>query len=96
MKIHLQRPRPDDGRTLDMTPDGEFVSPPHGFRPGPQSPFSSRLLRAAVLVAALGGVVIVAGLALWLALLMIPVVLVAAGIAYGAYRWRLWQAGRSR
>ncbi len=96
MKIHIQRFRPDDGRTLDMTPDGEFVSPPGGgYRRG-QLPWSSRLLRAAVLVAALGGLVVVAGLALWLALLMIPVVLAAVAIAYGAYRWRLWQATRRR
>jgi hypothetical protein len=94
MKTQFQRFRPDDGRTLDMTPDGEFVAPPRGGYPGAQAPWSARLLRAAVLVAALGGVVIIAGLALWLALLMIPVVLAAGAIAYGAYRWRLWQARR--
>lgn len=96
MKINIQRTRPDDGRTLDMTPDGEFVSPPPGGYGGARTPWSSRLLRTAVLVAVLGGVVIVAGLALWLALLMVPVVLAAAAIGYGAYRWRLWQASRGR
>lgn len=96
MNTPFQRFRPDDGRTLDMTPDGEFVSPRPGFHPGMRPSWSDRLLRTAVLVAALGGVVIVAGLALWLALLMVPVVLAAAAIAYGAYRWRLWQATRAR
>lgn len=93
MKIPIQRFRPDDGRTLDMTPDGEFTTPSaHGF-PAAGPPWSMRLLRAAVMVAALGGVVVIAGLALWLALLMIPVVLVAGGVAYGAYRWQRWQSG---
>ena len=97
MKIHFQRFRSDDGRTLDMTPEGEFVSPPPGSGfPDANTPWANRLLRAAVLVAVIGGLVVFAALALWLALVMIPVVLAAAAIAYGAYRWRLWQATRAR
>jgi hypothetical protein len=96
MKTEFQRFRPEDGRTLDMTPEGEFVAPPSGYRGGTQAPWSARLLRAAVLVAVLGGMVIVAGLAIWLAVLMIPVVLIAGAVAYGAYRWRLWQMMRGR
>lgn len=91
MEPDFTRSRRDQAPLLDMTPDGEFVS--RRYREPGQS-WSARLLRAAVLVAALGAVIIVAGLALWLALLMIPVVLVASAIAYGAWRWRLWQAGR--
>jgi hypothetical protein len=101
MKTEFQRFRPEDGRTLDMTPEGEFVAPPSGYRAGAQAPWSAapwsaRLLRAAVLVAVLGGMMIVAGLAIWLAVLMIPVVLIAGAVAYGAYRWRLWQMTRGR
>jgi hypothetical protein len=96
MKTEFQRFRREDGRTLDMTPEGEFVAPPYGYRGAAQAPWSARLLRAAVLVAVLGGMVIMAGLAIWLAVLMIPVVLVAGAVAYGAYRWRLWQAMRGR
>ena len=96
MKTHFQRFRPDDGRTLDMTPEGEFVSPPPYGAPGRNTPWANRLLRYAVLVAVFGGLVLVAALALWLALVMIPVVLAAVAIAYAAYRWRLWQATRSR
>jgi hypothetical protein len=96
MKTEFQRFRREDGRTLDMTPEGEFVAPPYGYRGGAQAPWSARLLRAAVLVAVLGGMVIMAGLAIWLAVLMIPVVLIAGAVAYGAYRWRLWQMTRGR
>lgn len=96
MKTEFDPFRRDAGRTLDMTPEGEFVAPPYGYRAGGQVPWSAKLLRAAVLVAVLGAMVIIAGLALWLALLMIPVVLIAAGVGYGAWRWRLWQATRGR
>jgi len=106
MKIYIKRfrdARDDDGRTLDMTPDGEFRSPPpgagwppNGGMGGPATPWADRLLRYAVLTAILGGAVVIAALALWFALLLIPVVVGAALIGYGAYRWRLWQAMRGR
>ena len=44
-------------------------------------------------MAALAGAAALAALAFWLALLLIPVAIVAGGIAYAAFRWRLWQAG---
>jgi fatty acid desaturase len=84
----MYTPKPDIGRVpvLDMTPDGQFREPA-------TTPFADRLLRTAVVVAAVGTAVAIAALALWFALLLIPVVLVAALVAYGAFRWRLWRSG---
>jgi hypothetical protein len=82
-----------DGKTfdgkpvLDMTPDGQFRDP----RP---APLAEKLFRAAVVVAVIGGMVVVAALALWFALLLVPIVLAAGLLAYGLFRWRLWRAGR--
>ncbi len=74
-------------RVIDMTPDG-------GFRDAPPTPFSDRVLRAAVLVAIVAGAIGIAALALYVALALIPIALGAALVAYLVYRYRLWRAGR--
>ncbi|MCC6718930.1 MAG: hypothetical protein IT555_13690 [Acetobacteraceae bacterium] len=91
MKIIINRMvnSDDDGRTLDMTPDGEFRTPP-------PMPWSARILRYAVVLAVLTAGLALAALALWFALMLIPVAIGAALIAYAVYRWRLWQAQRPR
>ena len=52
---------------LDMTLDGEFVSPP-------TPSVSTRIMFWAIIVAVVGGAVVLAALALWLAMLVLPVV----------------------
>ena len=79
---------PSRGPTLDMTPDGEFREPPPG-------PFAARVFRVAVLVAAVAAIACVAALALWFALVLIPVALIAGLVAWGALRWQLWRARRA-
>ena len=76
------------GPQLDMTPDGQFLEPPR------ETP-ADKLLRYGVVVAAIAGLVAVAALALWLAMILIPVAILAAAVAYGAFRWRMWRRGRS-
>ena len=51
MKIILQRMvnAGDDGRTIDMTPDGQFRTPP-------PTPWASRILRYAIVVGVLAAV----------------------------------------
>ena len=78
----------DDGRTLDMTPDGQFRTPP-------QAPWAARILRYAIVVAVLAGALAAAALVLWFALILIPVAIGAALVAYAAFRWRLWKLRRS-
>ena len=86
--IFLRDPRLG-GPTLDMTPEGEFVTPP---RPT----WSGKVMRYAIVVAVLAGMLAVAALVLWAALILIPVAIGAALVAYGLFRYRLWQARKQR
>lgn len=73
---------------LDMTIDGEFVSPP-------KPPVSSRILMGAIVVAILAGALSLAAFALWVALIILPVAFAAAVIAWAMFRFQLWRAQRS-
>lgn len=73
---------------LDMTPDGRFLDPP-------ATPVIARVVRGAIVVAAISGVAAAALLALWFALLLIPVAIGAGLLAWAAFRFQLWRAGRS-
>jgi hypothetical protein len=84
MKILIHRAETD--RTLDMTPDGAFRDPP-------TAPWAERILRGAVMVGIIAGMLGLAALALWFALLLIPLAALAGLIGYAAWRWRLWRAG---
>jgi len=83
---------PDEGRTLDMTPDGQFRS-----RPGPSGrrglPFMERMFIGAVIVAAVAGGFAISALAFWLAMFLLPVALVAGLVAWGMLK--LMSANRS-
>jgi hypothetical protein len=72
---------------LDMTPDGGFRAPA-----GP--PLSTRIIALAVLVAVVAGAVAFAAFALWIALLLIPVFVLAVLIAVGTLRFKIWRARR--
>lgn len=75
-------------RVIDMTPDGRFRS-----RPG--LPLLERIFLGAVIVALIAGGLAVSALAFWFALLLVPVAIVAALIAWAVFQWRMWQARRS-
>ena len=90
MKIIINRAVDRDGKpVLDMTPEGAFRTPP-------PTPWATRILRYAIVVAVVAGGLAVAALALWFALMLIPVVLGAALVAYLAFRWRVWQARKAQ
>jgi hypothetical protein len=73
---------------LDMTIEGEFVSPP-------TVPIASRILMWSVMIAIIAGGLSLAAFALWLALSILPVALGAAVIAWAMFRYRLWRMQRS-
>ncbi len=73
---------------LDMTLDGEFVSPP-------TPPVSTRIIMWAVVVAMIAGALCIAAFALWIALIILPVAFGAAVIAWALFRYRLWRAQHS-
>ena len=73
---------------LEMTLEGEFVSPP-------SPPIGARILVGAVVVAVIAGALSIAALALWLAMMILPVALAAGVVAWGIYRYRLWRDRQS-
>ena len=73
---------------LDMTIEGEFRTPP-------KPPLLNRILLWAIIVAALAGALVFAALVLWLALIILPVAIGAALIAWAIYRYQAWRAGGS-
>jgi CHASE2 domain-containing sensor protein len=72
---------------IDINPDGSFATP---ARP----PLSARILRAAIAVAVIAGLLALAAFAIASLLVLIPLALGAGAVGYGAWRWRLWQARR--
>jgi hypothetical protein len=75
-------------RDLDMTLEGRFVEPP---RP----PLLPRVMLWAIIVAVLAGALSIAAFALWFALLILPVAVGAAVVAYVVFRFQSWRAQRS-
>ncbi|MGI4952946.1 MAG: hypothetical protein ACRYGM_14185 [Janthinobacterium lividum] len=76
--------------TIDMSPDGSFRVPP---RPG-QVPLSVKLGLGAAAIAVLGLSLTVAALAVYIVSLILPVVVIAGAVAWGAMKYRRWQLGR--
>jgi hypothetical protein len=84
MSQHLD---PKRGVVIDINPDGTFRDPP-------KAPLSARIMRAAIGIAAVAGVLALAAFAVASLFVLIPIALGAGAVGYGAYRWRLWQQGR--
>ena len=77
-----------------MTIEGEFRTPPRPPKP-PKPPVLNRILVWAVLIAVLAGSVAIAAVALWLAMIILPIAVGAAVIAWAIYRYQVWRAGGS-
>jgi hypothetical protein len=73
---------------LDMTINGEFVSPP-------TAPITSRILLGAIVVAVLAGALSIAALALWMAMMVLPVAIAASVVAWAIIRYRIWRTRRT-
>ncbi len=71
-----------------MTPDGQFRTPN-------RSPIATQIFAGAVLVAVVAGGLAAAAFALWIALLLVPVAIVAIVFAVLVLRFKLWQARRN-
>jgi hypothetical protein len=81
----------DDKRIIDMTLEGDFVSPP---RP-PQPPIGARIMLWAIVAMVLAVTVLIVVVTFWFVVMILPLVLAAALIAYLAFRYQLWRGGRS-
>ena len=69
---------------IELLPDGSY-------RPQ-RAPLAARVFAWAMVVAVAAGALAVAAFALWFALILIPVVVVAGLIALLAFRYQLWRA----
>jgi fatty acid desaturase len=72
---------------LDLLPDGSY-------RPR-RPPVAARIFAWAIVIAAVAAAVALAAFALWIALILIPVVVLAGLIAWLAFRYQVWRAGTS-
>jgi hypothetical protein len=81
----------DDNRIIDMTLEGEFVSPPPLARP----PAGARIMVWAILAMVLAVTVLIVALTFWFVVMILPLVLAAALVAYLALRFQLWRTGRT-
>ena len=80
---------------IDMRPDGTFVEAPRAGRPPGWQPPRGGLPKGLAIAAVIFGSAIVAGLALSLALVLVPIALGAALIGYAALRVQLWRMRRN-
>jgi fatty acid desaturase len=72
---------------IELLPDGSY-------RPR-RPPIAARIFAWAAVVAVVAIALMVASFALWFALILIPVVVVAGAIAWLAFRYQVWRAGAS-
>jgi len=80
-----------DDRIIDMTLEGGFVSPP----PLSSPPLGARIMVWAVVAMVLAMTVLIVAVAFWFVVMILPLVLGAALVAYLALRYQLWRAGRT-
>jgi hypothetical protein len=85
---HLSVMRDHEPPQIEMRVDGSFA-PPHA----PTWPM--KLAAGAVVVAVLAGMIALAAVLFWLALVLIPIAFIAGLVAWAAFRFQLWRAGRS-
>jgi uncharacterized membrane protein len=81
----------DDKHIIDMTLEGEFTAPP----PSPGPPLGARIMLWAVVAIVLCLAVLMVALTFWFVVMLLPLVLAAALVAYVAFRYQLWRHGRS-
>jgi hypothetical protein len=81
----------DDKRIIDMTLEGEFVSPPLS----PVPPIGARIMMWAIVAIVLAITALIVAVTFWFVVMILPLVLAAALIVYLALRYQLWRTGRS-
>ena len=71
-----------------MTIKGEYRTPP-------KPPFMTRVMIWAIVIAVLTGAFALAAFALWLALIILPVAIGAAVVAWLIWRFQVWRGNAS-
>lgn len=77
---------------LDMRIDGSFPPPR-------DAPLAHRIASTALVVAVIAGTLVLAAVVIWLMLwliaVLLPVAVIAALVAWGAYKYQSWKGGGS-
>jgi hypothetical protein len=81
----------DDHRIIDMTLEGEFVAPP----PPPKPPIGARIMIWAIVAMVLGITLLIVALTFWFVVMLLPLILAAALIAWLAFRYQMWRGVHS-
>ncbi len=81
----------DDKNIIDMTLEGEFVAPPPQHRP----PIGARIMLWAIVAMVLAVTLLIVAVTFWFVVMLLPLVLAAALIAYLAFHYQLWRGGGS-
>jgi hypothetical protein len=81
----------DDRRIIDMTLEGEFVAPPQP----PKPPIGARVMLWAIVAMVLTVTALIVALTFWFVVMLLPLLLAAALVAYLAFRYQMWRGGRS-
>jgi hypothetical protein len=81
----------DDNRIIDMTLEGEFVAPPAP----PKPPIGARMMLWAIVAMVLAAAALIVVLTVWFLVMILPVVLGVALVAYLAFRYQVWRAGQT-
>lgn len=76
---------------IEMTLEGDFVSPPQP----PKPPFGARLILWAIVAAVLALSALIVAVTIWFVAMLLPVILAAAVIAYLAFRYQVWRGTRT-
>ena len=79
----------DDTRIIEMNLNGEFISSPTRPRP----PVSARLMAWAIIASVISLAVLIVAVTFWFVVMILPLVLGAAAVAYIAYRYQKWRLG---
>ena len=78
---------------INMRPDGTFQASPS---PDANMLFATKLALGAMAVAVAGAGLLLAAAIAWVVSLILPVVIIAGGVAYAAWRLRGWQLRRGQ
>jgi hypothetical protein len=79
----------DRNQIIDMTLEGEFIVPP----PPPKPPLGARIMLWAIVAMVLSVTVLIVALTFWFVVMLLPVLLGAALVAYLAFRYQMWRGG---
>jgi hypothetical protein len=79
----------DRNRIIDMTLQGEFTAPPSP----PKPPLGARIMLWAIVAMVLSVTVLIVALTFWFVVMLLPLLLGAALVAYLAFRYQIWRGG---